>query len=690
MDTLPDEIISKIIGYLPTYFQYQLIGPDKLGQLACDHYYSDIYISNDEEEISQINQDYYISITKDTQHGNHIENLYKRMFSSVKSFINFYNATPYFKPNRIWFPDIIRLKWFHSHYANILNEFNFISLGAYYTATIPTSISSKFKDVELIACSDITLPKSVENLTLENCKLKTNPSLKSLKLISTDISNDQLLQLNYVENLELYSSFHDRFDLNLPNLNKLTISPFKEGGDFHNLPNLTHLSIDEVVTIDNLRLPWKSLKYLEISEFTTLEHLHGLHKLSNLKKLILNLGNFIVSSAAISSLRFPQNLEELTIDGKNFEEMYQTPHQSMIFSLSDLKLPDSLKVFEVVNNKHLLLSDIEIPTNVVELKLNLIHGVDNNFMYPKNLKRLYLTGLTLVNTCWYDNLEYLEINYCQLTHLSVANLHKLTNLQLKGNGINEVKLSDTIEKLVIDESRLHQVELPKNCGYSFISVKNCDDIKFDDAITDLSLLGLISNLSRICSLQNLTSLIISSNFNGAIVNHDFFELLPDTMINLVITFNYNDISIKHLPKRLKNLVIEKANLTGFPILPQSTLSANLNTCAINEVNWETIPKGIKALSLKNNKIKSINGDFTDHQLEFFDVLHNLIEGGKLVVPKKLEVLNLNDNKFKTLDWINWDHANNLCHLYLYNNDIDFKRPSINDLDIHLQKYGQLS
>ncbi|KAK9890471.1 hypothetical protein WA026_010554 [Henosepilachna vigintioctopunctata] len=435
------------------------------------------------------------------------------------------------------------------------------------------------------------------------------PFLNQISLLYLDISS---CGLNHI---------HPEFFANMTSLNSLDISNNPLGtlddGVFKPLISLENLKMNScnlTVLPKTVFDPFENLRNFEISGnyFQNVEWPLVFNKLVrleqlNMKKSGLNLlpKNTFKNNIYLRTLILSENnLANLDI-GSTIKQL----HQLDTVDLSDcnLSLPLSEDIFSnstkirnlYLSGNSLFSSDLLVAlaplTDLQKLSLSncglkQLPDIFNNF---KSLQELDISHNPLDDAFVkllspLENLEYLNMGYSNLSHISPTSFSKMTSIRrlvLAGNDINTLEpgLFGNLTKLEGLNISFCGLRRPLNATVFFINFTYTD-------ITDLQLAGnplkvsptgplLPKQLSRLrnldlsnCNLtflpiqsfqwtRNITSLIISGNQFDTSSDFRFLELLPNLEL---LDLRYNKLTTFDLTHILHIVHLKKLKLMGNP------------------------------------------------------------------------------------------------------------------------------
>ena len=456
---------------------------------------------------------------------------------------------------------------------------------------------------------------------------------------SLTISGQNIADIKTIENLDKLNYL---VELNLKNNNIVEIEGLEQ------LINLKYLylntnGITEIKGLEKL----VNLEYLSLNNNSIIE-IKGVEHLKNLKTLIL----YSNSIEEISGLNNLSQLDGLYLSNNNISEIKDL---NKLNNLQKLDLGDNpitkLEGLDCLGKlTRLGLQNTNIEPLLIE-KLGGFHGAQPHWVgYPNRFIK-YCRGEYVE---FGDEIIFIESNQLHLSQLGITDLcdvkhlEKVSNVELLSLVDNKIKEIKNLEKFINlktlwlsfnEIERIENIDHLSNLKYLSLQNNNIEDILGLRSLTNLKELELndnnVKNISGIDSLSHLTDLNLSNNIH--------IEGL--SKLNNLIS--------------LKNLNLEKTNITDFPILNLNNLvELNLSKNLINEIPKLNLPE-LKILNVSNNRIRS---------LEFLCQFPNL------------EHLNLNNNEIEELECID-KMMYTLNKLYIDNNKLNLGKDLIDKLKI---------
>lgn len=349
--------------------------------------------------------------------------------------------------------------------------------------------------------------------------------------------------------------------------------------DISNLSTLTNLSllilymnqIEDASELSNLTNLWYlDIAYNEISDLSFLENLDSL-------------GLFFLEYNNITDI---SDLEFL-IDNENY--IYYSDYYGLpVDILSGNPITEGFEIISDIDTSTLYLNECELDDSIIET----------------------LSNLDL------DGLEYLLLEYNDITDVSNLNIDGLSYLDLSGNqnlDTSTIKY-EGLEGLYLNDCNLSDISFLKDfTGY---------ELSLDyNPIEDISILTEIESLE--------------------------YLYLKDTGITDVSCLDDEDTCIYYLD------LSENENLTGLEDLPSTIVTLILEDCNLEDISFLTNNsnyENVYELYLDNNNITDISPIAYLSNLDYLSLESNLIEEiPDLTNLEALTILNLNYNNIQMVD-----------------------------------------
>ncbi|KAG5419025.1 hypothetical protein I9W82_002792 [Candida metapsilosis] len=330
----------------------------------------------------------------------------------------------------------------------------------------------------------------------------------------------------------------------------------------------------------------------------------------------------------------------------------------------------------------------ELPSTLKEIYLQnmeLSSGMIFEY-FPSSLVKLELIGCagidwsdSVLDFSKFSNLKTLALKICNIGNYidSFTFPHSLDEMNLCHNGINSidaVKFPKNLKKLALVLEGVYEIcKAPfprslKELDLTGNELKNVDLVfnKFGELL-QIDLLDLTRNdlvLSK-CKLPDTVRFLAVD-----CIQDEAFHFGGNLR---VLNLSWGEFQKQHeitLGSSLTSLDLSWCKLKHFSMkLPESLEKIDLSSNGLSEVPAQLCKlRNLKAINISNNKIKSVNLNFTSSALEVFKMNHNKIKELQLTFPEavtNLKSVDLSANRLRRFSMAMIGHNGKTLHNNLY-------------------------
>lgn len=471
--------------------------------------------------------------------------------------------------------------------------------------TLPSSINTLF-------FYDVTIHKhflspklpQLQKLSLSNIKDFTNGEF-ILRLLEANLPStlrELVLKDLFEVSMEKHTRIFDFVSQNLDNLNLVSLTGSRKW------PGVSKLLETKAPTLQKLELSFPTLTPESFTSVGLLDHLTK-----------LNLCNCNLED--VNDIPMSPYLVELYLS-----------YNPINWETYDLKLPNTLKRFEI---KHTLLKRLHVlklPDSIetLGLEVNLLESIDN-YKFPANLKALGLgsnsiksirnhilpPGLIIIHLT--ENEIKGPIDFSTNIWGQKLNLFAIYLNHNKLTSLSQMKFPPSLHIINVDGNQIRAIKNVKfNPELQELSMKGCHLKKFEVKFPNLKTLNLSQN-----SLETVPS-------------------LPESIENLSLSFNkiqeleehafYNCLQLKHLHLDQNWLKLVNLDLPG--LLQMLDLSYNMiDFLHLKFHDLENGKTKLTSLSISSNHLSSFTPQMINlslHNLEELDICGNIRIDRKLL------------------------------------------------------------
>ena len=457
---------------------------------------------------------------------------------------------------------------------------------------------------------DFSYNKKLESLNISSTKIKTinlNENLK-LKNISISLSNDEkILDLSHLINLKSLSIGHSG----------LTSVKLPQGIEYFNLEQNKISEINIPNSVKRFNLNDNNLTHIEIPEGVEeaqirKNKLETINVSSTVKTLHLNQNK-------ITSITLPSGMEIAYLSENKIENVtLRGPVKRLGLERNNISHIDLVEGIEILNLNSNKIEEIILPSTIKTL--NMHSNELTHIELPNDIREVDLSSNKIFNIDLPDGIKTANLSYNKITNIDVTNKSNLVSLDLMGNYLEDIDVSNNTKlsvikfylknsKDTIDFSNNPKLSEVRIYGEKGAKIKSLDFSNNSDLyILKLSSLGL-TNLN-IDNNINLDQISLSNN------NLESLDLTNKTKLRYVDL--YNNTSNLKLPvlthdytitiSESRKLKIKKNSLVTIPTM----IYNNKEFFIQDNPNYEKVGdkyvfKNVGKFNVREKIIEPVNG-----------------------------------------------------------------------------------
>ena len=426
------------------------------------------------------------------------------------------------------------------------------------------------------------LPSSQLSYSTENSEIEIFTEAFSINYL-VNIIKSYLDEESYLQFKNINKTVHKFFDIIdkkikiSQNLDNFAIKSLK------NVKNINKIEINNNIDFMNL------IQNIEINKINTVEIKNNINRDYNYLSNIDNLTKLKFESEK-TDLKFLSNIKKLDELKIYFKLHKSTSNKSWYFDednylLNSIKLLTNIKILDISKMVFINLSNLSsLSNNLEELNLHYCELIEKNYDSLSKLKKLKKLDLSYSNVKDISFIKDLtELNELNISFCYINNFTSLNNLKnLKKLSMNKIKytfIHNNVNDLsfLLNLNKLEFLDLNENNTENHLVLSHLNELrilKIED--------NNIQNIIFLESLINLEELHLS--FNDKIINYSSFSKL-NKLKKLSISFSdIDDISFLESLQNLETLNISfNKNILDFDSLKKLKKLKLLNVMGTNFV-----------------------------------------------------------------------------------------------------------
>ena len=483
--------------------------------------------------------------------------------------------------------------------------------------------------------NSVLFPKLInisENSIQRNSSLTTFELPALEKATTIEINDNQKLTSVKLNKLKNASNIWIKNDTILSNLDLSNLTNLSSGLEL-NLINLTSLSINSLISSQNIVIEKTSLPNINFGSLTTNSFLNIRDN-----KLLINLSAGLLKNAMGINIELNPSLSNIDLGSlSSFEDLY------------------------LANNFNL--NSISLTSLINARKITLLYNGLTNLNFPalttitSSFDISFCNKLTSISVNALKNAGGININYNDT--LNLINLSGLTNVNQDLNIGYNLKLSAINANALVSLNSIYINNNPHLTNVSFVGLTNLDkelNVRTNPLLSTLNINSLKSSLSitlmdnalSILNINSINSLSGLTVDNSVISNITANTLKTITSIN-ILNNSLSSINLSALTDCEILTINNNPNLNSITInllttstqlsISNSALT-NLNLSKLKSINYITITENLNLNSLNISSLNIYNG--TNYGISFYNnALSNIAWSNSF---NRIFDLNVSNNK----------------------------------------------